>query len=156
MWRGGNINASFFCTWRPNRAEHKGSGKELGGSCRKKNKLSFRGNVQWSVKLHPIVLHIVPEAHSKNSRAYKRNYPLTWPEGRAIYVAAYVPQRCPPQKYKHPQKYRVPPGTRLSHPTLDLREGLPPLLALNNMSIEDVGDIHTYSLWVYKKRIHVT
>lgn len=59
----------------------------------------------------------------------------------------------PPQK-----KYQVPPGTQLSHPTLDLREGHPPVLALNNMSIEDVGDIHIYSLKAYKKkkRINIT
>lgn len=37
---------------------------------------SFKGNVQPGVKLQPIVLHIVPEAHSKNSNK-KRNHPLT-------------------------------------------------------------------------------
>lgn len=47
---------------------------------------SFKGNVQPGVKLQPIVLHIVPEAHSKNSNK-KRNHPLTWPGGRAWDVA---------------------------------------------------------------------
>lgn len=37
---------------------------------------SFKGNVQPGVKLQPIVLHIVPEANSKNSNK-KRNHPLT-------------------------------------------------------------------------------
>lgn len=37
---------------------------------------SFKGNVQPAVKLQPIVLHIVPEAPSKNS-SKKRNHPLT-------------------------------------------------------------------------------
>lgn len=43
---------------------------------KKKGGDSFKGNVQPGVKLQPIVLHIVPEAHSKNS-SKKRNHPLT-------------------------------------------------------------------------------
>lgn len=41
-----------------------------------KKECSFKGNVQPGVKLQPIVLHIVPEANSKNSNK-KRNHPLT-------------------------------------------------------------------------------
>lgn len=63
----------------------------------------------------------------------------------------------PPKNTIPPKKYQVPPGTQLSHPTLDLREGHPPVQALNNMSIEDVGDVHIYSLKAYKKkRINIT
>lgn len=46
---------------------------EKGGE---KKECSFKGNVQSGVKLQPIVLHIVPEANSKNSNK-KRNHPLT-------------------------------------------------------------------------------
>lgn len=46
----------------------------LGGV--EKKECSFKGNVQPAVKLQPIVLHIVPEARSKNSNK-KRNHPLT-------------------------------------------------------------------------------
>lgn len=46
---------------------------EKGGE---KKECSFKGNVQPGVKLQPIVLHIVPEANSKNSNK-KRNHPLT-------------------------------------------------------------------------------
>lgn len=46
----------------------------IGGAC--VEGCSFKGNVQPSVKLQPIVLHIVPEALSKNSNK-KRNHPLT-------------------------------------------------------------------------------
>lgn len=47
-----------------------GGGGLMGRGC------SFKGNVQPGVKLQPIVLHIVPEAHSKNSNK-KRNHPQT-------------------------------------------------------------------------------
>lgn len=53
-----------------------GLGEEGGGGEKKEGGDSFKGNVQPGVKLQPIVLHIVPEAHSKNS-SKKRNHPLT-------------------------------------------------------------------------------
>lgn len=48
----------------------------IGGGRERKKECSFKGNVQPGVKLQPIVLHIVPEALSKNSNK-KRNHPLT-------------------------------------------------------------------------------
>ena len=37
----------------------------------KKKESSFRGNVPWSVKLQPMVLHIVPEALPKKKKKKK-------------------------------------------------------------------------------------
>lgn len=53
-----------------------GSSEGLKEGGRVKKECSFKGNVQPGVKLQPIVPHIVPEAHSKNSNK-KRNHPLT-------------------------------------------------------------------------------
>lgn len=76
--------------------------REGGGDGRKKKECSFKGNVQPGVKLQPIVLHIVPEANSKNSNKKEKSSPnLT---GRQSVTRVRLPQRDGRQPRRAPQE----------------------------------------------------